>query len=441
MKILVCCCVGLFLVSFCFLFFVQVVEIQFIYEFSFDNGLKVIVCEDYCVLVVVFQFWYRIGFSYEIFGFIGLFYVFEYMMFKGSCKFGLGEVLWVLCDLGVEENVFIIDDYIVYYQVLVCDCLLVVLEMEVDCMVYLSLLVDQFKSEIEVIKEECCLCIDDNFNVFVFECFKVVVYLVSGYYILIIGWMVDLQCMIIDDLCYWYEFWYVLNNVILVVVGDVIVDEVKIFVKCYFGEIFWCQLLLVCKLLELVEFGECWFKLYVCIQLLNLIMGFNVFSLGSSENFCEVNVLCLIGVLFDGGYSVCLVLCLECGEELVVGVFIYYDVFNCGDSLFVFLVMLNVQKGKIFEQVEVGLWKQFDDFKQNLFSVVEIECVCVQMIVGMVYEKDFIVVQVSSIGQLESVGLFWKLIDQDLEVFKVVILDDIQKVVCIYFILLCLILV
>ena len=38
-----------------------------------------------------------------------------------------------------------------------------------------------------------------------------------------------------------------------------------------------------------------------------------------------------------------------------------------------------------------------------------------QMIAGMVYEKDSIAAQASSIGQLESVGLSWKLIDQDLE--------------------------
>ncbi|MBE1188369.1 insulinase family protein, partial [Escherichia coli] len=46
-------------------------------------------------------------------------------------------------------------------------------------------------------------------------------------------------------------------------------------------------------------------------------------------------------------------------------------------------------------------------------SAAEIERVRAQMIAGMVYEKDSIAAQASSIGQLESVGLSWKLIDQD----------------------------
>lgn len=55
------------------------------------------------------------------------------------------------------------------------------------------------------------------------------------------------------------------------------------------------------------------------------------------------------------------------------------------------------------------------------------------MIAGMVYEKDSIAAQASSIGQLESVGLSWKLIDQDLEALKAVTPDDIQKAARTYF--------
>ncbi|MEZ1376799.1 hypothetical protein QVM80_28490, partial [Enterobacter hormaechei] len=66
-------------------------------------------------------------------------------------------------------------------------------------------------------------------------------------------------------------------------------------------------------------------------------------------------------------------------------------------------------------------------------SAAEIERVRAQMIAGMVYEKDSIAAQASSIGQLESVGLSWKLIDQDLEALKAVTPDDIQKAARTYF--------
>ncbi|MGZ0843232.1 M16 family metallopeptidase, partial [Klebsiella pneumoniae subsp. pneumoniae] len=95
--------------------------------------------------------------------------------------------------------------------------------------------------------------------------------------------------MTIDDLRHWYESWYAPNNATLVVVGDVTADEVKTLAKRYFGEIPWRQLPPARKPLELAEPGERRLKLYVRTQLPNLIMGFNVPSLGSSENPREVN--------------------------------------------------------------------------------------------------------------------------------------------------------
>ncbi len=159
------------------------------------------------------------------------------MMFKGSRKLGPGEASRVLRDLGAEENAFTTDDYTAYYQVLARDRLPVALEMEADRMAHLSLPADQFKSEIEVIKEERRLRTDDNPNALAFERFKAAAYPASGYHTPTIGWMADLQRMTIDDLRHWYESWYAPNNATLVVVGDVTADEVKTLAKRYFGEI------------------------------------------------------------------------------------------------------------------------------------------------------------------------------------------------------------
>ncbi|WP_435053003.1 M16 family metallopeptidase, partial [Pseudomonas aeruginosa] len=92
----------------------------------------------------------------------------------------------------------------------------VALEMEADRMAHLSLPADQFKSEIEVIKEERRLRTDDNPNALAFERFKAAAYPASGYHTPTIGWMADLQRMTIDDLRHWYESWYAPNNATLV---------------------------------------------------------------------------------------------------------------------------------------------------------------------------------------------------------------------------------
>lgn len=424
--------VGLLLASFCLPLFAQAAETQPTHEFSLDNGLKVIVREDHRAPVVVSQLWYRIGSSYETPGLTGLSHALEHMMFKGSRKLGPGEASRVLRDLGAEENAFTTDDYTAYYQVLARDRLPVALEMEADRMAHLSLPADQFKSEIEVIKEERRLRTDDNPNALAFERFKAAAYPASGYH-------TDHR---LDGRPAAHDHRRPAPLVRILVRAEQRHPGSGRRRHRRRGQDPRQALLRrdplapappARKPLELAEPGERRLKLYVRTQLPNLIMGFNVPSLGSSENPREVNALRLIGALLDGGYSARLASRLERGEELVAGASTYYDAFNRGDSLFVLSATPNVQKGKTLEQVEAGLWKQLDDLKQNPPSAAEIERVRAQMIAGMVYEKDSIAAQASSIGQLESVGLSWKLIDQDLEALKAVTPDDIQKAARTYF--------
>ena len=136
-------------------------EPQPTHEYTLDNGLKVVVREDHRAPVVVSQLWYKVGSSYETPGLTGLSHALEHMMFKGSRKLGPGEASLVLRDLGAEENAFTTDDYTAYYQVLARDRLPVALELEADRMAHLALPADQFKSEIEVIKEERRLRTED----------------------------------------------------------------------------------------------------------------------------------------------------------------------------------------------------------------------------------------------------------------------------------------
>lgn len=408
-------------------------EPQPTHEFTLDNGLKVVVREDHRAPVVVSQLWYKVGSSYETPGLTGLSHALEHMMFKGSRKLGPGEASLVLRDLGAEENAFTTDDYTAYYQVLARDRLSVALELEADRMAHLTLPADQFKSEIEVIKEERRLRTDDKPSAQAFERFKAAAYPASGYHTPTIGWMADLQRMTIDDLRHWYQAWYAPNNATLVVVGDVTGDEVKTLAQRYFGDIPRRDLPAARKPLELAEPGERRLKLHVRTQLPSLIMGFNVPSLGSSDAVREVNALRLLSAILDGGYSARLASRLERGEEVVAGASASYDAFARGDSLFFLTATPNVQKGKTLEQVETALWQQLDDLKKNPPSKEELERVRAQVIAGLVYERDSIASQASTIGELESVGLSWKLADQDLEALQAVTAQDIQNAARTYF--------
>ena len=57
----------------------------------------------------------------------------------------------------------------------------------------------------------------------------------SPYRVPVIGWMNDLENMTVGDARDWYERWYVPNNAIVVVVGDVDHKEVFKLAKKYYG--------------------------------------------------------------------------------------------------------------------------------------------------------------------------------------------------------------
>lgn len=403
------------------------------HEFRLDNGLKLIVREDHRAPVVVSQLWYKVGSSYETPGKTGLSHALEHMMFKGSAKLGPGESSRVLRELGAEENAFTSDDYTAYYQVLASDRLSVAFELEADRLASLRLPPEEFKREIEVIKEERRLRTEDNPSAKAYERFQALAFPASGYHTPTIGWMADLERMTVEELRAWYETWYVPNNATLVVVGDVVPSEVHALAQRYFGSIAQRPLPAAQIPLELSTPGERLLTLHLPTQLPSLMMGFNVPGLATSKNPREVHALRLIGALLDGGYSARLPSRLERGEELVSGAGSSYDAYTRGDSLFVLSATPNVQKGKTLGEVEDGLWRQLDDLKNTPPTSEELARVRAQVIAGLVYERDSVTSQATTIGQLETVGLSWHLMDDELADLSAVTPADIQQAARTYF--------
>lgn len=425
---------GLLLSTVCLPLSALAADPQPTHEFTLDNGLKVIVREDHRAPVVVSQVWYKVGSSYETPGQTGLSHALEHMMFKGSKNVGPGQASLILRDLGAEENAFTSDDYTAYYQVLARDRLGVAFELEADRMASLLLPADQFSREIEVIKEERRLRTEDKPGAKAYERFKAMAYPASGYHTPTIGWMADLDRMKVEELRHWYQAWYVPNNATLVVVGDVQPDDVKALAQRYFGPIPRRDVPPSKIPLELAEPGERKITLHVQTQMPSLMYGFNVPSLSTAQDPRLVNALRLISALLDGGYSARIPTRLERGEELVSGASSSYDAFSRGDGLFMISATPNVQKKKTLADTEAGIWRLLDELKTTPPTNAELERVRAQLIASLVYSRDSITSQASTIGELESVGLSWKLIDEELDALKSVTPADIQKAARTYFI-------
>ncbi|MEJ6655223.1 MAG: pitrilysin family protein [Pseudomonas sp.] len=398
------------------------------HEFTLDNGLKVIVREDHRAPVVVSQLWYRVGSSYEPPGRTGMSHALEHMMFKGSERLAPGQASRLLSSLGAQENAFTSRDYTAYYQILSRDQLAIALELEAERMHGLTLPEDEFLREMEVIKEERRLRVEDNHNSLAYERFLTQAYMASPYAQPVIGWMHDLDRLTVDDLREWYRLHYQPGNAILVVVGDVQVDEVRQLAERYFGPLSNAPTTPPKAPLELPGGGERSLTLHLPVQMPSLLLGFNVPSLSTAAEAWEVHALRLLEGVLDGGYSARLASNLERAQSIATSASAGYDGFTRGDTLFLLTGIPNQSRDVSLEQLAQALWEQINELKQNPPSAEELNRVQAQMTAELVYAQDSISHQANQIGMLESIGLPWTLLDEDVAALEAITPEQVSEV-------------
>ena len=94
---------------------------------------------------------------------------------------------------------------------------------------------DEFKREIEVVKEERRLRTEDSPRGLMWETLNATVFQASPYRRPVVGWMSDLEAMTAQDVRDFYRRWYVPANAAVVVAGDVDPAQVRRLAEKYYG--------------------------------------------------------------------------------------------------------------------------------------------------------------------------------------------------------------
>ena len=184
------------------------------------NGLVVLMHEDHSVPSVTFWQWYRVGSRDERPGITGISHFFEHMMFNGSKNVPPKEYDRILESNGGDSNAFTDRDWTAYYEDLASDRLDVVLRLDADRMAALSLLPEQMKSEMEVVKEERRMRVDDDLAGRLEEALYATAMFASPYRWPVIGWPADLDHITRDQCVDYFRTYYAPNNCIVALVGD-----------------------------------------------------------------------------------------------------------------------------------------------------------------------------------------------------------------------------
>jgi zinc protease len=139
--------------------------------------------------------------------------------------------------LGGRENAFTGQDYTGYFQIIPSNRLEDVMKLEADRFANNRWSDEEFRKELEVVKEERRLRTEDNPRALLYEALNATTFVASPYRRPIVGWMNDLDAMTPQDARDFYKRWYTPANAALVVVGDVNPQRVKQLAERYYGPI------------------------------------------------------------------------------------------------------------------------------------------------------------------------------------------------------------
>jgi len=206
-------------------------------EYDLPNGLHVILHQDNSTPLVAVTMMYHVGSKNEQPGRSGFAHFFEHLMFEGSENIKRGEYMKIVKNAGGQLNANTSNDRTFYYEILPSNKLELGLYLESERLLHAK--VDQVgvDTQREVVKEERRQRYENQpYGSFFPEVLKNA-YKVHPYKWAPIGSMEDLNAAKIEEFRDFYKEFYIPNNAILSIAGDINVEETKQLISKYFAQI------------------------------------------------------------------------------------------------------------------------------------------------------------------------------------------------------------
>ena len=202
-----------------------------------DNGMQVVVIPDRRAPVATHMVWYRVGGADEAPGESGVAHFLEHLMFKRTENLETGEFSKTVALLGGQENAFTGQDVTAYFQRVASDRLPDVMRLEAERMTKLRFDEDEVATERDVVLEERRMRVENNPPSILMEQMNAALYLSHTYSTPIIGWMHEIEQLTRNETRAFYQRHYAPNNAVLVVAGDVELEQVTALAKQFYGAI------------------------------------------------------------------------------------------------------------------------------------------------------------------------------------------------------------
>ena len=209
-------------------------------KYKLDNGLEVVFHVDRSDPIAAVAMTFHVGSAREVEGRTGFAHLFEHLFFLDSENLGPGGLDRLMTRIGSSTNGSTSTDLTNYFEVVPKDGLEKALWAEADKLGFFISTVSQsvVDKERQVVKNEKRQGVDNNpygHTSFVID--KALYPAGHPYSWQVIGSLEDLDAAMLADVREFHRSWYGPNNATLVVAGDIDVDQTKVWIDKYFGDI------------------------------------------------------------------------------------------------------------------------------------------------------------------------------------------------------------
>ncbi|MCC6765992.1 MAG: insulinase family protein [Deltaproteobacteria bacterium] len=308
-------------------------------SFTLPNGLHVIVREDHFASVVALQAWVKVGAADEEEPEAGVAHVHEHMLFKGTQRRGVGQIAAEVESSGGNINAFTTADHTVYHLVLAGRHFATGLDILADALRNSAFDATELARELKVVMEEWKRSEDMPVARGYTELFRRA-FTAHPYGRPVIGWKKTIEALDRPKVLSFFHRWYVPNNIVLIVVGDVSPALVREQVTKAFADWEAAALPVRQRPTEPPQRALVRTAITMPVQEHHLLLGFRVPS-GHDRDAVPLD---LLSYVLAGGESTRLVTLLEAQKELVNSISAFaYTPQDPG----VFVLLASLERAKI----------------------------------------------------------------------------------------------
>ncbi|MEE1897640.1 insulinase family protein [Flavobacterium rakeshii] len=206
-------------------------------EYDLDNGLHVILHQDKSAPVIVTSVMYHVGSKDENPERTGFAHFFEHLLFEGTENIARGEWFKIVTANGGNNNANTSDDRTYYYEVFPSNNLELAIWMESERLMHPVINQIGVDTQNEVVKEEKRLRVDNQPYGNLIAQVKKNLFKVHPYQWATIGSMDHLDAATLEEFQAFNKKFYIPNNAVLVVAGDLDINQTKKWIDQYFSAI------------------------------------------------------------------------------------------------------------------------------------------------------------------------------------------------------------